>query len=212
LGDVSGDLRAFVLLLPILVLSMTLHELAHGYVAWRLGDSTARLLGRLSPNPLAHLDPLGTAMFAITYFIDPMLMFGWARPVPVVPSNFRSPQRGMALVGVAGPLTNFAIALGFMALHVHAPPAGILGDVVVYAVVVNVVLGVFNLLPAPPLDGSRIVGGLMTDTTYRAWSALDAYGMVVLLLLLVVFRTQTAAVVGGATRHVLSLLRTVVGG
>ncbi len=139
-------------------------------------------------------------------------MFGWAKPVPVVPSNFRSPQRGMALVGVAGPLTNFAIALGFMAVLVHAPPSGTLGDVVVYSVLVNVVLGVFNLLPVPPLDGSRIVGGLMSDATYRAWSALDAYGMVVLLLLLVVFRGQTSTIVSSATRHVVSLLRAIVGG
>src|SRR5918911_1071840 len=98
-----GDLRNFLLVLPVLVLSMSLHELAHAYVANALGDPTARLLGRLTFNPIPHIDPIGTAVFAVTYF-GTGFMFGWAKPVPVVPHNFKNPQRDMALVAIAGPI------------------------------------------------------------------------------------------------------------
>src|SRR4051794_21524578 len=103
-------LEAFLYLIPIFIGSLTLHELAHGWVAYRLGDPTAKFLGRLSPNPLVHLDPLGTAMFLLSYWTG--FLFGWAKPVPVDPRNFRGhPQRGMALVGAAGPAMNFLLAI-----------------------------------------------------------------------------------------------------
>ena len=209
----SGDVRTFVLLLPVLLVSMVLHELAHAWTAWRLGDPTARSLGRLSLNPIVHLEPLGTAMFALTYFGGGFI-FGWARPVPVNANYFRSPQRGMAIVALAGPITNFVIALGVAWLLVHQGPE--LSDtarrVVYYSLLVNITLGVFNLLPIPPLDGSRVVGAAMDDRTYARWSALDQYGMIGLLLLFLVFNAQFNVLLRGMTNAVGRVVLALVGG
>lgn len=209
----SGDVRTFVLLLPVLLVSMVLHELAHAWTAWRLGDPTARSLGRLSLNPIVHLEPLGTAMFALTYFGGGFI-FGWARPVPVNANYFRSPQRGMAIVALAGPITNFVIALGVAWLLVHQGPE--LSEtalrVVYYSLLVNITLGVFNLLPIPPLDGSRVVGAAMDDRTYARWSALDQYGMIGLLLLFLVFNAQFNVLLRGMTNAVGRVVLALVGG
>lgn len=209
----SGDVRTFVLLLPVLLVSMVLHELAHAWTAWRLGDPTARSLGRLSLNPIVHLEPLGTAMFALTYFGGGFI-FGWARPVPVNANYFRSPQRGMAIVALAGPITNFVIALGVAWLLVHQGPE--LSDtarrVVYYSLLVNITLGVFNLLPIPPLDGSRVVGAAMDDRTYARWSSLDQYGMIGLLLLFLVFNAQFNVLLRGMTNAVGRVVLALVGG
>ncbi len=208
----SDEIRLFVLLLPILVASMTLHELAHAWTAWRLGDPTARRMGRLTLNPVPHVDPLGTAMFALTYF-GAGFLFGWARPVPVVPDYFRDPQRGMALVAVAGPLTNFLLALVLAGVDVHGPAlSGVGADLLELALFANIVLGVFNLLPIPPLDGSRIVGAIMDEDTYRRWSALDQYGMVALLALFVLFQGPFTLLLRGATRNTEAVVRALVGG
>ncbi len=206
------EIRVFVLLLPVIVASMVLHELAHAWTAWRLGDPTARRMGRLTLNPVPHVDPLGTAMFALTY-LAAGVMFGWARPVPVVPGYFRDPQRGMAVVAVAGPLTNFALALVLTGLWIHGRPTGPTAlDVLEQAIVVNVVLGVFNLFPIPPLDGSRIVGAFMGPDTYRRWSALDRYGMLAILALFLVFQGPFMLLLGGAFDRVFAVLTLLVGG
>lgn len=174
-------------LIPILLLSMTLHELAHGLVAYRLGDPTAKRMGRLSVNPIKHLDPLGTAMFFITFLIGGFV-FGWAKPVPVSPYYFKNRQRGMALVGLAGPLTNFAVAIAFIlvlnALHFDKESFLFLLFLLVFQV--NVVLGIFNLIPVPPLDGSRVVGAFLPREAYEKWVALDRYGMFLAVLVLMV--------------------------
>ncbi len=211
---VSGDVETFLLLLPILLVSMTFHELAHGWVAWRLGDPTAKLLGRISLNPIRHIDPLGTAMFALTYFSGTGFIFGWAKPIPVVPRNFKNPKQGMAIVAVAGPLTNFAIALGFAAIIVHTTidPFSQAWEVIVYSFSINIVLGVFNLFPIPPLDGSRIVGALMDDATYRRWSALDQYGMFFILGLFFVFNRQFSIIIRESTQWVQEWMLRLVGG
>jgi len=209
---VSEEVRTFLLLLPVLLASMTFHELAHGWVAWKLGDPTAKLLGRISLNPIRHIDPLGTAMFAITYF-GSSFIFGWAKPIPVVPRNFRNPQVGMAIVAVAGPVTNFVIALGFAAVFYHVEITNeTWADVVLYSYYINIVLGVFNLFPIPPLDGSRIVGAVMDQDTYRRWSALDQYGMLFLLGIFFVFNRQFSIIIREATQAVDTVFRTLVGG
>ena len=172
-------LDVFLLLLPVVIVSLSLHELAHAYVAWRLGDPTAKEEGRLTLNPIAHLDPLGTLMFALTALLAGV-PFGWAKPVPVDPRNFRRPKEGMALVAVAGPVTNFLLALVALAVLRHV--AGLDGrafNVVALAYLVNVILGLFNLIPVPPLDGSRVVGVLMDNATYARWISLDAVGIVI---------------------------------
>lgn len=204
------DLRTFLYLAPCVLLSLALHELAHAWVAWRLGDPTAKNQGRITFNPLKHLDPLGTAMFAVTS-LAAGLPFGWAKPVPVTPGNFRRPKEGMALVAAAGPATNFLLALIALAVGEHAGLTGQAADVVELVFLVNVVLGVFNLIPIPPLDGSRILGVLMSDDTYRHWVRLDQYGMIIVLGSFFIFRDQFSTLLGSAFDAVESVMRVIVG-
>jgi Zn-dependent protease len=174
-------------LVPILLLSLTLHELAHGYIAYRLGDPTAKRMGRLSLNPIRHLDPIGTAMFFITFLLG-SFVFGWAKPVPVSPYYFKNRQRGMALVGIAGPLTNFAVAIVFIlilnALRLDSDSFVFTLFLLVFQV--NMVLGIFNLIPVPPLDGSRVLGAFLSRDAYEKWVALDRYGMFLAIAVLMV--------------------------
>ena len=208
----SANVETFLILLPILVGSLALHELAHAYTAYRLGDPTAKLLGRLTLNPIAHMDPLGTLMFAITYFSSSFL-FGWAKPVPVDPRNLRgNPQRGMALVAVAGPLTNFALALVAGAILAHVTLGNTAYNVAYDAMLVNVVLGFFNLLPIPPLDGSRIAGAFMPRELYLQWSAFDQYGIFVLIGLLLFTQQAGVTLFAGAYNVALDVISGVVGG
>ena len=206
------SLHGFLLLAPIFVISLTLHELAHALTAYRLGDRSAYEMGRLTLNPLAHLDPLGSAILVITYFSGSFL-FGWAKPVMVDPRNLRtSPQVGMALVGAAGPATNFVLATIAGAVWAHTTLTGDALTIVYWAIIINVSLGVFNLLPIPPLDGSRIIGGLMPRATYAQWAALDQYGMYAVFGLVILFRGPTSSLLGGAFDAVLRIISTIVGG
>ena len=206
------SLHGFLLLAPIFVISLTLHELAHALMAYRLGDRSAYEMGRLTLNPLAHLDPLGSAILVITYFSGSFL-FGWAKPVMVDARNLRtSPQVGMALVGAAGPATNFVLATIAGAVWAHTTLTGDALTIVYWAIVINVSLGVFNLLPIPPLDGSRIIGGFMPRDTYARWAALDQYGMYVVFGLVIFFRGPTSSLLGGAFDAVLRIISTIVGG
>jgi Zn-dependent protease len=185
------DLGTFVLVLPILLASLTLHELAHGFTADRLGDPTPREHGRLTLNPIAHLDPLGTGILVFTLLFS-NFAFGWAKPVLVNPGYFRRPREGMAIVAIAGPVTNFVIALiclvpfRFAEIERGTELYEVLGT----AFIVNVVLGVFNMFPIPPLDGSRVIAVFMDRSTYARWVRLDAYGFIILLGLIFVFRDQ----------------------
>jgi Zn-dependent protease len=186
---VSGDLFvAFVIVLPLLLVSLVVHELAHGWVAALLGDPTAREQGRLSWNPVRQLDPLGTGMLVLTFVgSGGTFFFGWARPVPISPWRFKDPQRGMMVVGAAGPASNVGLALlaaGGVWLTVDALP--LFADVLTYAYVLNVVLATLNLIPIPPLDGSRVLGGLLPRSVWSRWMSLDRYGNFVFILLFVV--------------------------
>jgi Zn-dependent protease len=203
------DLRTFLLLLPIVLVSLTLHELAHAWVAWRLGDPTAKSQGRLTLNPLAHLDPLGTLMFVLTALIA-NLPFGWARPVPVDPRYFRRAKEGMAIVAAAGPLMNFLLALVCWAVvnHVDLSSRGV--EVMEKAYIVNLVLGIFNLFPVPPLDGSRIIGVMMSDATYVRWIRLDQYGMLVVFGAFFLFQDQFTRVLNDLIIHVTRVMDVLV--
>jgi Zn-dependent protease len=202
-------LDLFLLLLPIVIASLALHELAHAYVAWRLGDPTAKEQGRLTLNPIAHLDPLGTLMFALTALLAGV-PFGWAKPVPVDPRNFRRPKEGMALVAVAGPVMNFLFALAALAVLRHAALDGRAFDVVALAYLVNVILGLFNLIPIPPLDGSRIVGVLMDNATYARWIALDAVGMLIVFGVFFLFQEEFTLVLDSALDQVTRVMDVLV--
>jgi Zn-dependent protease len=203
------DLRTFVLLLPIVLVSLTLHELAHAWVAWRLGDPTAKSQGRLTLNPLAHLDPMGTLMFVLTALIA-NLPFGWARPVPVDPRYFRRAKEGMAIVAAAGPLMNFVLAVVCWAVvnHVELSSQGV--EVMEKAYIVNLVLGIFNLFPVPPLDGSRIIGAVMSDATYVRWIRLDQYGMLVVFGAFFLFQDQFTRVLNDLIIHVTRVMDVLV--
>ena len=185
------DLSTLLLLLPILLASLTLHELAHGVTADRLGDPTPREQGRLTLNPIAHLDPLGTTILVLTLLYS-NFAFGWAKPVLVNPRFFRKAREGMAIVAAAGPATNFVLALVCLLpiRFLDLGPESQVYEVLRAAFIVNVVLGVFNLIPIPPLDGSRIIAVLMDRSTYARWVQLDAYGFIFVLALIFLFREQ----------------------
>jgi Zn-dependent protease len=175
------------------VIAITLHEAAHGYAALWLGDPTAKLMGRLSLNPIRHVDPVGTLLIPGFLLVTQLLtigrvdmMFGWAKPVPVDVRNLRNPRSGMMWVAAAGPIMNFCLAF-ISALLVH--PVGLMDSflsaesmAVVYrflglSILANLVLGLFNLFPVPPLDGGRIMVGLLPYRAAVAYAQLERYGL-----------------------------------
>lgn len=192
-ADPVRFLVRLILQIPALLLAVTVHELAHGFVADRLGDPTARLQGRLTLNPFPHIDPLGALAFVVAGF-------GWAKPVPVNAYNLRHPIRDMAWIAAAGPVSNFAVAfaglLGLRAVQridvvpfVFEP----LGGVLFYVFLFNLGLGIFNLIPLPPLDGGHFLPYFMPRASWGLVHQLEQYGPIILLLL----------VMSGATRYVM---------
>jgi Zn-dependent protease len=178
----------FLIISPLLLVSLVLHELAHGWVAWKLGDPTAKLHGRLTLNPIKHLDTWGTVMLAITFLgSGGRFFFGWAKPVPVDPRYFKDPQRGMMLVGAAGPLTNYLLAFVAAGLIWLTYTWSLwLAQTLYILFALNVILGTINLIPIPPLDGSRVLGGFLPREAYARWVTYDRYGNFVFMGLFVV--------------------------
>ncbi len=178
---------------PPVLLAVTLHEVAHGWMALKLGDTTAFSQGRLSLNPLRHIDPVGTILVPAILLLVGGFIFGWAKPVPVDYRQLRDPRRDMAIVAVAGPAANLAMALAWAALlKIAAVGHGVLPAAVVVpmsymglaGVMVNIVLAVLNLIPVPPLDGGRVATGLLPLGPARMLARLEPIGLVVLLVLL----------------------------
>jgi len=181
-----------VLLFIIVVLTpaIVLHELAHGLSAYMLGDPTAKHQGRLTLNPIKHIDPLGSiivpgALFLAHYFglTRSLMLFGWARPVPVNFGNLRPRRLGMALVAIAGSLTNIALAFIFSRLYVW-PALSNVSSICAWAVVLNLTLAVFNMMPIPPLDGSRIVTSLLPMKLAYYYNRVEPFGIIILIVLL----------------------------
>jgi len=177
----------FLIISPLLIVSLVLHELSHGWAAYLLGDPTAKAHGRLSLNPVRHLDLLGTGMLAVTFLLSGgTFFFGWAKPVPVDPRFFKDGQRGMAWVGAAGPATNYLLAFASVgAIWLTYTWSIWVAELFVRLLVLNVILGTLNLIPIPPLDGSRVVGGFLPRAAYKHWAALDRYGNYVFIVLFV---------------------------
>lgn len=179
--------------LPVLF-AITVHEVAHGWVAKQLGDPTAMMLGRLTLNPLKHIDPIGTVLVPLALiFMHAGVLFGWAKPVPITAENLRHPKRDMALVAAAGPVSNLVMAI-LWALIMKAAlmlPDGLRGLTLPLTYMgwaginINVLLMVLNLLPVPPLDGSRVVAGFLPDRLAWKYSRIENYGLIILLLLMV---------------------------
>ena len=194
LRDPAGAVQMLLLMVPGLLLAVTVHEVAHGWVAERLGDPTARLAGRLTLNPLPHIDPFGALAFVLAGF-------GWARPVPVNARNLRRPVRDMACVAAAGPVSNFVVAfLGLVLLVLTArlvdapfvarPVTGMLRFVYTF----NLGLAIFNLIPLPPLDGGHFLPYFFPRRSWPLLARLEQFGPLILLLL--VFSGATRYIVG----------------
>lgn len=173
-----------IIFIGILIIVISVHEYAHARVAHELGDPTAELAGRLTLNPRAHLDPMGSLMFLL-------FGFGWGKPVPVDPYNLRNPVKDGALISLAGPASNGIVALGTSVVLYTAQFAGlklgIIVDIASLFIQMNLVLGMFNLLPFAPLDGYAIVGGLLPKDKLDEWRSLERYGILFLFLFIIPF-------------------------
>ncbi len=184
------DIETTVFLIVSLVFSVILHEVAHGYAAYRLGDPTAAFSNRLTLNPISHIDLFGSILLPLILVLthSPVLL-GWAKPVPINPYNFRNYKRGVMITALAGPLTNFSLALvGGVLFHGFAllgtPLALLACKFLVLFCMTNVTLGVFNLIPIPPLDGSRVLYGLLPGRWAEEYLSIERYGIFILFGLL----------------------------
>lgn len=171
----------FILILPLILITVMIHEVAHGFVADRLGDPTPRIAGRLTLNPFSHLDIVGTLVLIFTQ------RFGWAKPVPVNPFNFENPQRDMALVATAGPSANliFAYLLGFFLRSGYVTENSLTGLILILTIQLNLGIAIFNLIPVPPLDGSKILMGLLSERSAYKYAQFEQYGFIILLFILI---------------------------
>lgn len=219
----SGDsILRLVIIFVVILLSMVFHELAHGVVAYWLGDNTAKDDGRLTLNPLKHLDPVMSFLIPLVMFFTGGPIFGGAKPVPVNSRKLKHGPWGMALVAIAGPLTNFILALlGFLIgswtgllsmsdgnLYYSA---GIGGLIMMEIVLVNLGFGVFNLLPIPPLDGSRVVYAIAPDGVRDVMDGMERYGIVIVMALVVIFPSVLSMIMGGAVGGILTAFGWLVG-
>ena len=178
-------IQQIIILAPALLFALTIHEYAHGYVAYQFGDPTALNQGRLTLNPLKHIDPMGVLCFVI-------LKIGWAKPIPVNAAYFKNPRRDLLWVSLAGPGANVigalasAVLVKLLAFFLHNLPGAVLMPVLqmlVASVWINIVLAVFNLVPIPPLDGSKILSGLLPPGLARGYARLEPFGFIILLVL-----------------------------
>lgn len=199
--ELSTIQKVAVMALP-LVFAIILHEVAHGWVAYRLGDPTAKAAGRLTLNPISHIDLFGTIIMPLLLFVltSGKMVFGYAKPVPINPSYFRNPKKGMALSAIAGPAVNMVIAVIF-SLLLRVVLAGLEGKVpepawswfaiplsymCFYGIIMNVVLAVLNMIPIPPLDGSRLVYWLLPERQGQVYYRIEPYGTIILMVLIMV--------------------------
>jgi Zn-dependent protease len=194
------QIQTLLLIAPPILLALTFHEYAHAYVANRFGDDTAKQSGRLSLNPLRHLDPLGTIMIFLVHF-------GWAKPVPVNPYRLKNPKKDMLWISAAGPLANMILALSsgillrILIATAETPDRtsfmGLLIYVVFMSLQINLALAIFNILPIAPLDGSKILAGLLPDRFGKMFYFLERYGPFILLGLIIFGRLTGVSVLGG---------------
>lgn len=168
----------FLVWIAALLIAITIHEFSHALVADKLGDPTPRLQGRLTLNPIAHLDPLGTIMLLL-------VRFGWGKPVEFDPFNLKNPRRDAALISMAGPISNFILAFILSILVRFIIFSPLLINLLLPVILLNIMLGVFNLIPVNPLDGFKIVGGLLSEEQAKEWYTLERYGLLFLLLLII---------------------------
>lgn len=198
----------------VVLLSMTLHEAMHGYVAYWLGDDTAKAQGRLTLNPIAHIDPFLTLLLPVMLAVLGMPVFGGAKPVPFNPNRVKYGEFGAALVGIAGPLTNFVLAFIFFGVYTMVgQPAytTLLGLFLVTGVTVNLGFFVFNMLPIPPLDGSRVLYAIAPDWARRGMEAIERYGVMFVFVLVMLSGSLIGQYMSAAINFFVSLFMKLFG-
>lgn len=199
------DYTTIFIVLAIVLASLTVHEAAHAWTADRLGDPTARLLGRTSFNPIVHIDPIGTIVLPLLAAVSGFPILGWAKPVPVNVSQLRSPRRDFMLVAAAGPASNLLLALlAATAYRLSVGGETAIAMTLFQAVAINVLLAVFNLVPVPPLDGGNVLAGLLPSSAAGVFTALRPYGFLVLYAL--IFTGALSAIVMPPSYFLIRLL------
>jgi len=200
-----GDFNILIFQLSILLMSVVIHEVSHGIVALWQGDPTAKLMGRLTLNPIKHLDVWGSFLVPLMLFVfsGGNYLFGWAKPVPYNPYNLRNQKWGAAMVGAAGPISNFVIAIVFGLALRFFPVASDLAfmqnlfQVFIIIVMINILLGVFNLMPIPPLDGSKLLFSILPPHMSHIQQMLERYGFIILLFFIFFAFQVIFPIVGG---------------
>ncbi len=209
------NFQTIILIIPPILLALTFHEYMHGYIAYRLGDTTARDQGRLSFNPLVHLDPIGTLMIFLVHF-------GWAKPVPVNPYNLNNPKKDMIWVSIAGPAANMSLAL-ISGIIIRIFQAGAISGLarsvqqplmtmVYFSMQINIALAFFNLIPIPPLDGSKILAGFLPSEQQHIIDWLERYGAFVLMGLIMFGFITKISIIGFILRPFINFFSMLFGG
>ncbi len=207
------DVGNIAIILGVIFFSMTIHEVMHGLIAYRLGDDTAKAQGRLTLNPLKHIDPFLTILLPILLAVSGGPIFGGAKPVQVNQTRLRYDEWGMALVAVAGPLVNLILAfIAFGAVVIFGPDqASVIGKILYYATVVNLGFFVFNMLPLPPLDGSRVLYALAPDFIRRGMEAIEQFGVWMILIVVLLASQQIGTFMMTAIQAILRVFEAVFG-
>lgn len=206
------SILTFIFVIVILVFSTVLHELAHGFTAYKLGDDTAKLSGRLSLNPLNHIDPMMSIVVPAVLFLMGGPIFGGAKPVPINTNKVKGGEWGFALVAIAGPLTNIVLSfLFFLLWFFTGQNADFWGTIASYGIFINMGFALFNILPIPPLDGSRVLYALAPDSARNVLRAMEPYGLIVVYIVVFLLGGWFSNYMAGAQSGLLSVYFWLVG-